>query len=93
MTPIQTLLVALLAKATTELVLKGRQRFELVAKRMRQEQQVKASQPIGPRRVSENWREPVKWPGLEIEPAVWQLDPLALVFASQARPSSAPSCD
>ena len=63
---VQTLLV----KATTELVLKGRQRFELVAKRMPQEQAVKASQPAGPRRVSGNRREPVKWPELEIAPAV-----------------------
>jgi len=67
---VQTLLVALLAKATTELVLKARQRFELAAKRMQQEQPVKASQPAGPRRVSENRPEPVKWPGLEIAPAV-----------------------
>ena len=67
---VQTLLVALPVKATTELVLKERQRFELVAKRMPREQRVKASQPAGPRRVSENRREPAKWPGPEIAPAV-----------------------
>jgi hypothetical protein len=57
---VQTLLVALLAKATRELVLKARQRFELAAKRMQQEQPLKASQPAGPRQVSENRREPEK---------------------------------
>jgi hypothetical protein len=65
-----TLLVALLAKATTELVLEARQRSELAAKRMQQEQPLKASQPAGPRQVSENRREPVKWPGLKIASAV-----------------------
>jgi hypothetical protein len=67
---VQTLLVALLAKATRELVLKARQRFELAAKRMQQEQPLKASPPAGPRQVSEDRREPEKWPGLEIAPAV-----------------------
>ena len=66
---VQTLLVAWPVKATTELVLKARQRFEL-AKRMQQEQPLKASQPAGPLQVSEDRREPVKWPGLEIAPAV-----------------------
>jgi hypothetical protein len=67
---VQMLLVALLTKATTELVLKARQRFELAAKRTQQEQALMASQPIGPRRISENRREPVKSPGLEIVPVV-----------------------
>lgn len=67
---VQMLLVALLPKATTELVLKARQRFELAAKRTQQEQALMASLPIGPRRISENRREPVKSPGLEIAPVV-----------------------
>jgi len=67
---IQTLLVALLAEATTELVVKARQRFELAAKRTQQEQALMASQPIGPRRISENRREPVKSPRLETAPVV-----------------------
>jgi len=46
------------------------QPFELVAKRMQQEQPLKASQQAGPRQVSEDRREPEKWPGLEIAPAV-----------------------
>jgi len=65
---VQTLLVVLLAKTTTKLVLKARQRSELAAKRM--QQLVKASQPAGLCRVSENRWEPVKWPGLEIALAV-----------------------
>ena len=66
----QTLLVALLAKATRELVLKARQRFELAAKRTKQEQALMARQPIEPRRISENRREPLKSPGLETALAV-----------------------
>jgi hypothetical protein len=37
---------------------------------MQQEQPLKASQPAGPLQVSEDRREPEKWPGLEIAPAV-----------------------
>ncbi len=66
----QTLLVALLAKATAQLVMRARLRFELAAKRMQQEQPPKASQPAGPRQVSEDRREPVKRLALEIAPAV-----------------------
>ncbi len=39
-------------------------------KRLQQEQPLEASQPAGPRQVSEDRREPEKWPGLEIAPAV-----------------------
>ncbi len=49
---------------------KATQLFELAAKRMQQEQAMMERQLIGPRRVSKNRREPVKWPGLEIAPAV-----------------------
>jgi hypothetical protein len=49
---------------------KATQLFELPAKRTQQEQALMERQLIGPRRVSKNRREPVKWPGLEIAPAV-----------------------
>jgi hypothetical protein len=88
---VQTLLVALLAKATTELVLKARQLFELAAKRMQQEQPLKASQPAGPRQVSEKLPEQAKLARLETAPVVPQLDPPALVFALQGQRSSARS--
>ena len=66
----QMVQTAPLAEATRELVLKARQRFELAAKRTQQEQALMASQPIGPRRISENRREPVKSPRLETAPVV-----------------------
>jgi len=50
---VQTLLVALLAKATRELVLKARQPAELAAKRTQRERTLKASQPAEPRQVLE----------------------------------------
>ena len=46
------------------------QLFELQAKRIQRERRLNVSQPAAPRRVSENRREPVKWPGLEIAPVV-----------------------
>jgi len=58
------------AEATRELAFEVTQPFELAAKRMQQEQPLKASQPAGPRQVSEDRREPEKWPGPEIAPAV-----------------------
>ena len=67
---LQTVLTGTLAETTRELAFEVTQPFELVAKRMQQEQPLKASQPAGPRQVSEDRREPEKWPGLEIAPAV-----------------------
>jgi hypothetical protein len=67
---LQTVLTGTLAETTRELAFEVTQPFELAAKRMQQEQPLKASQPAGPRQVSEDRREPEKWPGLEIAPAV-----------------------
>ena len=67
---LQTVLTGTLAETTRELAFEVTQPFELVAKRMQQEEPLKASQPAGPRQVSEDRREPEKWPGLEIAPAV-----------------------
>ena len=68
---VQMVLAVPRAQATTELVLKARQRFELAAKRTQQEQALMARQaPIGPRRISENRREPLRSPVLEIAPVV-----------------------
>jgi hypothetical protein len=67
---VQMVLAVPRAQATTELVLKARQRFELAAKRTKQEQALMARQPIEPRRISENRREPLKSPGLETALAV-----------------------
>ena len=66
----QTLLVALLAKATRELVLKARQPFELAAKRTQRERTLKASQPAEPRQVSEKLPEQAKLARLETAPVV-----------------------
>jgi hypothetical protein len=67
---VQTLLVALLAKATRELVLKARQPFELAAKRTQRERTLKASQPAEPRQVSEKLPEQAKLARLETAPVV-----------------------
>jgi hypothetical protein len=67
---LQLVLIGTLAETTWELAFEVTQPFELAAKRMQQEQPLKASQPAGPRQVSEDRREPEKWPGLEIAPAV-----------------------
>jgi hypothetical protein len=67
---VQMVLTGTLAETTGELAFEVTQPFELAAKRMQQEQPLKASQPAGPLQVSEDRREPEKWPGLEIAPAV-----------------------
>ena len=63
-------LTGTLAETMWELAFEVTQRFELAAKRLQQEQPLEASQPAGPRQVSEDRREPEKWPGPEIAPAV-----------------------
>jgi len=68
--PVQMLLVALLAQATTDLVLKASQRFELAAKRRQRERAPKASYLAESRQVSENPPEQAKLVRLEPVPAV-----------------------
>jgi len=67
---VQTLLVALLAKATRELVLKARQPFQLPLERTQRERTLKASQPAEPRQVSEKLPEQAKLARLETAPVV-----------------------
>jgi len=89
----QMVQTAPLAEATRELVFEATQPFELPAKQTQRERALMASRLAEPRQVSAKRPEQAKLAGLETAPAVWQLVPPVLAFASQAQRSSAPSRD